>query len=69
MARARQRAVHDNRRGIILETQSCNVRAVGFYLHQSFSLIGFDTFAYSNRDTARREVRLEMGWLNPNYSK
>ena len=69
MARARQRAVHDNRRGIILETQSCNVRAVGFYLHQGFSLIGFDTFAYSNRDPARREVRLEMGWLNPNYSK
>ena len=67
MAVARRRAVHDNRRGILLETQSCNVHAIGFYLHEGFTLIGFDAFAYSNRDPARREVRMELGWLNPNY--
>jgi ribosomal protein S18 acetylase RimI-like enzyme len=48
-------------RMLVLETQSCNVDAMGFYLKLGFELIGFDTAAYSNEDLQRREVRLEMG--------
>ena len=50
-------------RALTLETQSCNVNAVDFYLHMGFELIGFDTGCYSNRDVERREVRFNMGWF------
>lgn len=50
-------------RALMLETQSCNVNAVDFYLHMGFSLIGFDTCCYTNRDVDRREVRFDMGRL------
>ena len=43
-------AVSQKRRAIILETQSCNTNAIGFYLHQGFELIGFDTCCYTNND-------------------
>ena len=48
-------------RMVVLETQSCNVGAISFYLKQGFELIGFDDAAYSNQDTERKEVRLEFG--------
>lgn len=48
-------------RMLILETQSCDVPAIKFYLKQGFSLIGFDLAAYSNEDIKRKEVRLEFG--------
>ncbi len=48
-------------RMLVLETQSCNVPAINFYLKCGFELIGFDTAAYSNDDAAKKEVRLEMG--------
>jgi len=48
-------------RMLILETQSCNVQAISFYLKQGFELIGFDSAAYSNEDVNKREIRLEMG--------
>jgi ribosomal protein S18 acetylase RimI-like enzyme len=48
-------------RMLVLETQSCNVPAISFYLNFGFELIGFDAAAYSNEDIARREVRLEFG--------
>ena len=51
-------------RMLILETQSCNVNAIGFYLHQGFDLVGFLSCEYSNTDMDRKEVRLEMGWFN-----
>jgi len=35
-------------RMLVLETQSCNVVAITFYLKQGFVLIGFDSAAYSN---------------------
>ena len=57
------RARSKKRRAVILETQSCNINAIGFYLHMGFSLIGFDTCCYSNEDTARHEVRLDLGLL------
>lgn len=63
MELAKNQAVAEGRRAVILETQSCNVSAVGFYLHEGFTLIGFDTCCYSNRDIERREVRLELGWF------
>ncbi len=50
-------------RMLVLETQSCNVAAINFYLKQGFNLIGFDSAAYSNADVEKKEVRLEMGLL------
>lgn len=45
----------------VLETQSCNEKAIAFYRKCGFEVIGFDMFAYSNRDRERHEIRLEMG--------
>lgn len=39
MDKAKEIAVSQNRRAIILETQSCNMNAIGFYLHEGFELI------------------------------
>lgn len=47
-------------RALVLETQSSNARAIGFYLSQGFVFAGLDAYAYTNCDIARREVRLEM---------
>lgn len=48
-------------RMLVLETQSCNVPAINFYLKYGFALVGFDSAAYSNEDIAKKEVRLEFG--------
>jgi ribosomal protein S18 acetylase RimI-like enzyme len=48
-------------RMLVLETQSCNVKAIQFYLKHGYELIGFDTTAYSNQDIEKNEVRLELG--------
>jgi len=50
-------------RVLMLETQSSNVNAVDFYLHEGFTLIGFDSCCYTNRDIERKEVRFNMGWF------
>lgn len=60
---AKEQARLERRRAIMLETQSCNVNAIGFYLHEGFTLIGFDTCCYRNDDLQRKEVRLELGWF------
>ncbi len=60
---AKEQARLERRRAVILETQSCNVNAVDFYLHEGFTLIGMDTCCYGNNDLQRKEVRLEMGWF------
>ncbi|MCR5552921.1 MAG: GNAT family N-acetyltransferase [Oscillospiraceae bacterium] len=60
---AKEIALRQQRRAIILETQSCNTNAIGFYLHQGFELIGFDTCCYSNNDIGRREVRFNLGYF------
>lgn len=62
---AKEQALIENRRAIVLETQSCNVNAIGFYLHEGFTLIGFDSCCYKNNDIGRKEVRLELGWFPP----
>jgi ribosomal protein S18 acetylase RimI-like enzyme len=48
-------------RMLVLETQTCDVPAIDFYLKFGFELIGFDIAAYSNEDIERKEVRLELG--------
>lgn len=48
-------------RMVVLETQTCNVPAIKFYLTYGFALIGFDTTAYSNEDIEKKEFRLEFG--------
>lgn len=60
---AKEQAKSERRRAIILETQSCNVNAIGFYLHEGFTLIGLDTCCYANNDLERKEVRIELGWF------
>ena len=54
-------AVKSGARMIVLETQSCNKKAIDFYTKHGFSLIGLDMYAYSNEDPEKHEVRLEMG--------
>lgn len=63
MDKAKEIAINQKRRAIILETQSCNTNAIGFYLHEGFELIGFDTCCYTNNDIKRREVRINLGYF------
>lgn len=49
-------------RELILETQSCNTRAIDFYLKNGFIVNGLDLSCYSNEDIEKKEVRLEMVW-------
>lgn len=63
MAIAKEQATLEHRRAIMLETQSCNVAAISFYLQEGFELIGFDSCCYSNRDIERKEVRLNLGFF------
>ena len=63
MDKAKEVAKNQGRRAIMLETQSCNTNAIGFYLHQGFELIGFDTCCYTNNDIGRREVRINFGYF------
>lgn len=60
---AKEQAKAQGRRAIILETQSCNVRAIAFYLRQGFELIGFDSCCYTNRDVERHEIRFDFGYF------
>ena len=66
---AKEQAKIQNRRAIILETQSYNVRAIAFYRSQGFELIGFDTCCYANNDIARHEIRFNMGYFMGGNSK
>lgn len=60
---AKEQANLEHRRAIILETQSCNVPAISFYLKEGFELIGFDSCCYSNKDIDKREVRIDLGYF------
>ena len=61
MRQAVEVAKQKGARMLVLETQSCDVSAIDFYLKQGFDLIGFDLTAYSNEDIKKKEVRLEFG--------
>ncbi|MCL2855489.1 MAG: GNAT family N-acetyltransferase [Defluviitaleaceae bacterium] len=63
MDKAMGRARAENRRAVMLETQSCNAPAIEFYLNYGFALMGFDACAYQNNDIERKEVRMEFGIL------
>ena len=63
MDRAKEVAAAQKRRAVILETQSCNTNAIGFYLHEGFELIGFDTCCYTNDDIGMKEVRFNLGYF------
>lgn len=63
MDQAMRRARQENRRVLMLETQSCNANAIAFYLAYGFTLIGFNICEYSNNDLRRKQVRLELGIL------
>lgn len=47
-------------RSIILETQTCNIPAIDFYIKNGFHFLGLDLTCYSNQDVEKNEVRLEM---------
>lgn len=63
MAVAKEQAVLEQRRAIVLETQSCNTGAIAFYQQEGFELVGFDSCCYSNRDLERKEVRINLGYF------
>ena len=63
IALAKELTVKGGYRALILETQSNNVNAVDFYMHEGFTLIGFDSCCYRNNDVERKEVRFDMGWF------
>jgi ribosomal protein S18 acetylase RimI-like enzyme len=63
MRKAEEVAREAGSRMLVLETQSCNVGAIAFYLGFGFDLVGFDGTAYSNEDVERGEIRLELGKL------
>ena len=58
---AKEQAKIQKRRAIILETQSCNVRAIDFYRKQGFQLIGYDSCCYTNIDIEKHEIRFNFG--------
>lgn len=60
---AKAKAAEQGHRAIILETQSCNVRAIDFYRSRGFELIGYDACCYTNTDVQRHEVRLNFGYF------
>jgi len=62
IAFVKETARQEKYRAVILETQSCNINAIDFYLHEGFRIIGFDDCCYSNDDIVKNEVRLEFGW-------
>ena len=66
---AKKITVDNNYRVLMLETQSSNVNAVDFYLHEGFTLIGFDSCCYTNNDLERKEVRFNMGWFPKEKAK
>lgn len=62
---AKQIARERSYRAVVLETQTCNAGAIAFYRSQGFSLMGFDSLAYSNEDIDQKEVRVELAYRPP----
>lgn len=69
MAIAKEQAVREHRRAVILETQSCNLPAIRFYQKENFKLIGIDSCCYSNRDIEKKEVRINLGYFPEDSTK
>jgi ribosomal protein S18 acetylase RimI-like enzyme len=60
MDKAKTIAEGEGFREIVLETQSCNTRAIDFYIQQEFFVNGIDLSHYTNTDVEKHEVRIEM---------
>jgi len=60
MSHIKEIAKNEKFRAIILETQSCNVKAIDFYMSEGFTLGGYDLSCYSNNDIEKKEVRMEF---------
>lgn len=58
--KAKEIAKSEGFREVILETQSCNSKAIEFYIKNRFKINGIDLSCYTNDDIQDREVRLEM---------
>lgn len=61
MAAMLREAEERKARMAVLETQSFNWKAISFYRKNGFDIIGFDRYAYSNRDPEKHSMRIEMG--------
>ncbi|MBR5527683.1 MAG: GNAT family N-acetyltransferase [Clostridia bacterium] len=61
--KAKSIAEQEDRRIIVLETQSCNVPAIDFYLSHGFVFAGTNLYFYSNVDIEEDEVMLELVYL------
>ncbi len=61
MAAMLEEAIRSGARMAVLETQNFNFKAISFYQKNGFEIIGFDRYAYSNRDPEEHNVRIEMG--------
>lgn len=60
---AKEQAKAKDARAIILETQSCNTKAIAFYRKQGFFLAGFNSCEYSNADIEKKEIRMEFAYI------
>ncbi len=47
-------------REIVLATETCDSKAIDFYLKNGFRVNGIDLSFYSNEDIEKKEVRIEM---------
>lgn len=61
--KAKEIAIEEDFRMLVLETQSCNVKAIDFYKKMGFKFCGGNIFFYSNDDIAENEVMLELAYL------
>ncbi len=52
---------HTQARAFILETESCNTPAIGFYKQHGFDMVGLNLMDYTNDDIAMKEVHFEFG--------
>lgn len=62
LEKVKELAMQEGYREIVLETQSCNMPAIGFYMGQGFKVVGIDLSCYTDADLERGEVRLEMAF-------
>ena len=60
--KAKDIAKDEDRRIIVLETQSCNVPAIDFYLKHRFVFAGTNVYFYSNIDIEYDEVMIELAY-------
>ena len=60
---AKEQARLESRRAVVLGFRSSNMNALGFYLHEGFTLCGFDSCRYRNDDLKKKNVRIEMAYF------